>query len=312
MDIFISWHGKRSHAVAVALRDWLPQIVNAFKPWLSSADINKGANWRIELATKLRSVSAGIFCLTPSALNAPWLIFEAGAISKAPEQTYVCTLLVGLQSSDVKDPLGLFQATKTTKEDINQLVRNLNNALGEQSMEDAFVDRAFEKWWPDLEKTLNNLPPEETAPPPKRSELDLLEELLERVKDLSQSLKPPATDLAQLRSLREIVNTPEERGAWYRMRNVLAHQQLDPDALRRAVDVAYKSSGFENAAEFNRALQLVADVAIGQAARAKKDETQDGRKAKEEAKPADPAKPAIPGHPQKTQGGGPRPEPDSK
>lgn len=33
MDIFISWHGKRSHAAAEALRGWLPLIVNAFKPW---------------------------------------------------------------------------------------------------------------------------------------------------------------------------------------------------------------------------------------------------------------------------------------
>ena len=86
MDIFISWHGKRSHAVAVALRDWLPLIVNAFKPWLSSADIDKGARWRTELATKLGSVTAGIFCLTPSNLTAPWLIYEAGAISRAPKK----------------------------------------------------------------------------------------------------------------------------------------------------------------------------------------------------------------------------------
>ncbi len=71
MEIFISWHGKRSHAVAVALRDWLPLIVNAFKPWLSSADIDKGARWRAELAAKLGSVTAGIFCLTPSNLTAP-------------------------------------------------------------------------------------------------------------------------------------------------------------------------------------------------------------------------------------------------
>jgi TIR domain len=139
MEIFISWHGKRSHAVAVALRDWLPLIVNAFKPWLSSADIDKGARWRTELATKLGSVTAGIFCLTPGNLTAPWLIYEAGAISRTPEKTYVCTLLVDLQPSDVKDPLAQFQATKATKEDIHQLVKNLNKALGEESMDEALV-----------------------------------------------------------------------------------------------------------------------------------------------------------------------------
>ncbi len=71
MEIFISWHGKRSHAAAEALRGWLPLIVNAFKPWLSSADIDKGARWRTELAARLGSVTAGIFCLTPATSRHP-------------------------------------------------------------------------------------------------------------------------------------------------------------------------------------------------------------------------------------------------
>ena len=40
MDIFIIWSGPKSYAVASALHGWLPKIVNAFKPWLSSVDIN--------------------------------------------------------------------------------------------------------------------------------------------------------------------------------------------------------------------------------------------------------------------------------
>ena len=30
MEIFIIWHGQRGNAVAAALEEWLPQIVNAF------------------------------------------------------------------------------------------------------------------------------------------------------------------------------------------------------------------------------------------------------------------------------------------
>jgi hypothetical protein len=179
MDIFISWHGKRSHAAAEALRGWLPLIVNAFKPWLSSADIDKGARWGTELSNQLGRATAGIFCLTPSNLTAPWLIFEAGAISRTPEKTYVCTLLVDLQSSDVTGPLSQFQATRATKEEIHQLVKNLNKALGEQSMDDAIVGRAFEMWWPELEKALRNLPPDETTLPPRRTDRELLEELVD-------------------------------------------------------------------------------------------------------------------------------------
>lgn len=190
MDIFISWHGKRSHAVAVALRDWLPQIVNDFKPWLSSSSIDKGARWSPEIATKLATAKAGIFCLTPSNLTAPWILFEAGAISKSTEKTYVCTLLVDLQHSDVTDPLAQFQATKLTRDELLQLVKNLNGVLGEHRMSDAHVEKAFEKWWPDLETELKKLPSDETAPPPQRPERELLEEVLDKVRDLSQRLRP--------------------------------------------------------------------------------------------------------------------------
>jgi len=55
MDIFISWSGPRSGAVAEALKKWLPMIVNAFKPWLSSADIDKGARWSTDVAAKLQA-----------------------------------------------------------------------------------------------------------------------------------------------------------------------------------------------------------------------------------------------------------------
>lgn len=42
MKIFISWSGPKSGAVAKALREWLPLVVNAFEPFLSSDDIDKG------------------------------------------------------------------------------------------------------------------------------------------------------------------------------------------------------------------------------------------------------------------------------
>ncbi len=293
MEIFISWHGKRSHAVAVALRDWLPLIVNAFKPWLSSADIDKGARWRTELSTKLGSATAGIFCLTPSNLTAPWLIFEAGAISKAPETTYVCTLLVDLQPSDVKDPLAQFQATRTTKEEIHQLVKNLDKALGEDSMDEALLNRAFEMWWPELEKALKNLPSDEAAPPPQRSDRELLEELLEKVRDLSQSLQPTVAE--ELKSFLEIPGPEEGRFRWFRNEGV--RQKLDPETLRNAMDASLEAAN------------LAAMRGQG-ATSAKKDATE--RKSVEESKAVDPAKPTDPRHSPKKKAGKPRPEAGSK
>src|SRR5208337_1432894 len=161
MDVFISWSGKRSGAAAEALRDWLPQVINALKPWLSAADIDKGARWGNEIAIKLKDAKAGIICLTPSNLHSDWLLFEAGALSKTIENTYVCPFLIGLEPADVKPPLAQFQATRATKSDVLKLLRTLNSALGEVALPLSHIDEAFEVWWPKLEIKLNSLPQDE-------------------------------------------------------------------------------------------------------------------------------------------------------
>src|SRR5215469_4587723 len=122
MDIFISWSGARSQAVAEALKDWLPMIINAANPFLSVADIDKGARWSSEIAGKLEKSKAGIICLTPGNMNSEWILFEAGALSKTVSNTYVCPLLIGLKPADVKGPLAQFQFTMTSKVDMLQLV----------------------------------------------------------------------------------------------------------------------------------------------------------------------------------------------
>ena len=43
MDISISWSGPGSRAVAEALKELFSMIVDAFNPWVSCADIDKGA-----------------------------------------------------------------------------------------------------------------------------------------------------------------------------------------------------------------------------------------------------------------------------
>ena len=40
MKVFISWSGTRSKALAVALKEWLPLILQYAKPWVSDKDIS--------------------------------------------------------------------------------------------------------------------------------------------------------------------------------------------------------------------------------------------------------------------------------
>lgn len=185
MKIFITWSGPRSLAVAEALDKYLPLVVNAFKPWLSKR-IDKGANWRTELAAGLAGAKAGIICLTPSNLEEPWLLYEAGAIANAvPEKPLACTLLIGLKSSDVTGPLSQFQDTKLTRDDLLQMTQNLNTAAEAEGIKEAQVEAAFDLVWPKLKQRLDNLPKDEAQGRPHRTDRELLEELVENARSAS-------------------------------------------------------------------------------------------------------------------------------
>ncbi|HSY92351.1 MAG TPA: TIR domain-containing protein [Candidatus Binatus sp.] len=214
MDIFISWSGPRSRAVAEALKDYLPIIVNAFNPWLSCADIDKGARWASELAAALATAKAGIVCLTPNNLTAPYILFEAGALSKSVEKTYVCTLLIGMEPSDVSGPLAQFQATKPTRAEILQLLKTLNRALGDSALKEPQLETSFNLCWPKLTERLDELPEDGPTTRPEREQREMLEELVDLARATSSEItevnrrliveheKSLATE-AQLRDLTE-------------------------------------------------------------------------------------------------------------
>ncbi len=213
MDIFISWSGPRSRAVAETLKEYLPMIVNAFNPWLSCADINKGARWNSDLAEALATAKAGIICLTPNNLAAPYILFESGAISKTVEKPFVCTLLIGMEPSDVSGPLAQFQATKPTKEDLLQLLKTLNKALKESALKESQVEATFELCWPKLKEKLDNLPADGPAGRPHRTDRELLEELVDSVRSMGMDNQKQATEatlniLSHLKSLEARIPPP--------------------------------------------------------------------------------------------------------
>src|ERR1043165_1194771 len=150
MKVFLSWSGEQSKAVAEALHDWLPNVLQSIEPWMSGSDIDAGARWSAEVTEKLSEVKFGIICLTEENLNRPWILFEAGALSKTIEKTYVCPYLYGIESSTVQWPLAQFQSKKSNKSETKELLQTMNLALGDPPLDKERFDRSFEKWWPDL------------------------------------------------------------------------------------------------------------------------------------------------------------------
>jgi hypothetical protein len=188
MKVFISWSGEQSLAVAKALRGWLPQVIQVVTPWMSAEDIERGARWSVDIAQQLEECRVGLICLTPENREAPWILFEAGALAKTLDHTFVCPYLLGLHASDLQGPLVQFQATRAEKEETRKLLHTINKAVAlvanEQALSEGHLNAAFEKWWPDLDIQLRAIPPAPMPSPAKRPEREIQEEVLEIVRVL--------------------------------------------------------------------------------------------------------------------------------
>jgi hypothetical protein len=179
--VFISWSGVLSRKLATALRNWLPSTLQFVKPYFSPEDIEKGTKWGSEISKELETSNIGIICLTRDNTEKPWILFEAGALSKSLEKSRVCTLLFDIDPSEVKGPLTSFQATRFLREDFKRLVAVINNAAGDARLEAPILDSVFEMWWPKLEAEVIAIIKAGDTDTKKelRSERDILEEVLE-------------------------------------------------------------------------------------------------------------------------------------
>ena len=158
MKIFVSWSGAVSHAVADALKVWLPTVLpylNAEDVFLSSSDIEPGEQWMSKLDEVLESHDFGILCLTRENMTAPWILYEAGALSKHFKTSRVAPLLIGLTSADLAGPLSHWNASGVGKGDMRKLVQALNTQMGKAGIERAKLDTLFDALWEQVEPALN-------------------------------------------------------------------------------------------------------------------------------------------------------------
>lgn len=266
MKVFLSWSGELSHKVALTLRDWLPSVIQSIEPYVSSEDIDKGARWSTDIASELADSSYGILCVTKENLHAPWLTFEAGALSKTMDKSYVSPFLFDIKRSEVNGPILQFQSTIFEKEDVKKLLISLNKADTGEQLTVERLEKALDVWYPDLEKQLNQLleakPKQVITEKPEAREVysnEILEEILDLSRVNQKLLRNPDHDLnKELDSIRmmlkEIIGRSEfEKESRLMRRKRRVHPKMLDELLHMSPRFEKNFAGFQIAISLFRA-----------------------------------------------------------
>jgi hypothetical protein len=233
MKVFISWSGELSKQVAQLLGAWIEDVLQGTKRWISTDDIDKGAIWFGEITTELANTGVGIICLTRENLQAPWILFEAGALSKGLTKSRVCPFLVDLGVSEISPPLSQLNATMPNKEDVTKLIKTINSARGESALAEEKVEKSVGMWWPRFDeafqKALKEYRPKEQVKPRKLD--DKIDELLQITRALqrqtTQSQKQPVEEVSRDIVLRWLSGDkmPLNLHETLKLQNWVAHQE---------------------------------------------------------------------------------------
>jgi|GEM_PF-4652581 len=184
MKIFISWSGQKSLKIAKLIKEFLEVNLQATEPWISSG-IEKGKRWNTEIASSLEESNFGIICLTQDNLASPWILFEAGALSKLQDGC-LYTLLSGIEHNEVKQPLAQFQHTLFNKTDFKSMLTSINtrlNELDKRSLSAETLDKIYEKNFEELHEQVQKILSEENQEVHHaRSTDDKIDEILNLVR----------------------------------------------------------------------------------------------------------------------------------
>jgi hypothetical protein len=187
MKIFLSWSGDKSKAVALALRSWIPDIIQAVEPWMSEVDIEAGARWSREMNAQLEQTKFGIICLTKENQLAPWIHFEAGALAKTISDRSVCPNLIDLGPTEIRQgPLTQFQSKRANEKETWELIQAINKALKDDALSEEQLKRAFDMWFQNLKLKLDGLPQEYPGKKQDISIDEMVEEILGLVRGIAR------------------------------------------------------------------------------------------------------------------------------
>ncbi len=233
MKLFLSWSGPASRSIAKQFRKWLPMLLQHVQPYLSSADIDKGSRWSTDIANELQASNFGLIFITPDNTQAPWIMFEAGALAKAVDTSVVAPILFNVTQAQLRDsPLVQFQLTPFEREEVKALVHLINRTATENQVPVQTLDALFDKLWPDLEAEIAAILRDATksSPEPQTSrdqQANSIEELVVNTRNILKRLSAQEALLAEAKGGENAIHRLE--------RNALDRSLKQAEALHESI-----------------------------------------------------------------------------
>lgn len=248
--IFISWSGELSKSLGEAIRKWIPKVLQSVKPYFTPDDIEKGSRWAKEISHELESSQLGIICLTSDNQHNPWILFEAGALSKNLEESKICPILFNMDTTELTGPLAAFQATKFSKDDVKKLLVSINNSCSETKLDEKSLEETFEMWWPQLEKSITEILDNEknASKPKKRSEREIMEEILELTRSNAKTILSEQNNISKITIEELVYRFRQLREKVYREANF----DVDLALLDNTISRLCKEGNFEEILSYRR------------------------------------------------------------
>lgn len=228
MKVFLSWSDERSRMAAVAFKAWIEEVLQCVEPWMSP-DIEKGANWPTELSERLNETYVGVVFLTRENLASSWLHFEAGALAKT-HSGRPCVVLLDVSPTDVKGPLSMYQHTRCTEDDFRRLVQNLRvwaETEGGKVIPVNTLDALFNRSWPALKQSLDQIRSQAKTVGPVRSDEDIGRETLTVVRSLRTEIASLRAELARAGAGPLSTTAPSAVEGVFRIRKDIPRDQVD-------------------------------------------------------------------------------------
>lgn len=218
MRLFVSWSGEYSNHLAEIFADWIKKVEQTVQPFVSSGDIDAGSRWASKLTNELSENDFGVAFITKQNRSAPWILFEAGALSKDIGESRFVPILCGISNIELRNnPIQQFQNVNFDKAGMLKLVLSISKAARGDAFDEPGTKEIFEVWWPKLEEKEKDVlidEAEETDHDPS-SDASILSELKETVSDLVDAVRELRhsykQDLAVLAVSRDILKAQNRR-----------------------------------------------------------------------------------------------------